>query len=117
MAIQKTKVYAFENDSPISGHVEVKIPTYPERLRMLGKLRFKVDKESNTVVNDDAQGLDRIASSIEMLEGFIVKVDCEIKENKEKIETFHDLCMFAECQDILVKASTELIQGISLGKS
>lgn len=117
MAIQSTKVYDFAAESPISGRVEVKIPTYPERLRLLSKLKFKVDKDTNTIVNESSEGLERMAISIEMLESFIVKVDCEIKESKEKLETFHDLCMFAECQDVLVKASTDLIQGISLGKS
>lgn len=116
MAIQSTRVYSFDDKSPISGSVEVNIPTCSERLRLISKLKLKVDKQSNTILNDTTDGLEIVADSIELLEPFIAKIDCEIKDSKEKIQTFHELCLFDECQVILIKASTEMVKGITLGK-
>lgn len=116
MAIQRTKVYVFEDSSPISGMIEVEILPYAKRLRLLSQMNLKIDKETNKVSTDESGALERIAASIEMLKDHVKKMDCEIKETKEKLD-FDDLCLLAEAQEILIKAGTDLVQGASLGKS
>lgn len=116
MAIQKTKVYTFEENSPIAGMIEVEILPYPKRLMLLSQMNLKVDKETNKVSHDESSALERIAASIEMLKTYIKNVDCEVKETKEKLD-FDDLCLLTEAQEVLIKAGSDLIQGASLGKN
>ena len=113
MSLKSQSVYTFDESSPIKGSFTVGALSYPKRLRLLASMNLK--KDSETAPPQEVITFERMAACIEAIKENLISVDCVVKETGEKLE-LDDLMLVAEAQELLMKAGTDLVQGVTLGK-
>lgn len=109
------KTFKFEPKTPgFTGHVEVRMPSYAERLGIVSAMGLKVDPQSGEV-DATAQDMDGLAAMIEKIPEFVKSVKLQYGETKitsyEDLETYNE--GIAVCNEIM-KLLTE---GVSLSKN
>ena len=96
----------------VSGKLELAIPTYRERLKMIKECNFKLDSEGQVTV-----GVDSIDSMVKMLEvciPYFKKVDVKHGE-KIHAKSFEDLEQYSEFDGLLSDAASSVMNAGRLG--
>jgi hypothetical protein len=106
----KTKKYTIE-DEHFSGFVETKLLSYPERLRLLAKIR---------IIMSDANSSDSFEAMARQVEVMLENVTgCEIthKATGQVFKDLSELGFYNEGSVLISNLSAEFLKGETLGKS
>lgn len=98
-----------------SGSIEISVPTYSERLRIMKELQFKVQEDGSVEKSSDS--LEQSAKFVEKLGQYIKKVDLKIKKNSESISSFDTLGMYAEGASLIMELTPYISRGLTLGNA
>lgn len=97
-----------------SGYVELKVPKYSQRLRLLGKMGVKVSPDG-TVEQAGDDSIEKMADLVDELEQYVEEV--RLKFGTKKIESYEDLQFYQEGAAIINGLINAIAQGISLSKN
>jgi hypothetical protein len=100
-------------ESPFSGKVILKIPKYLERLELVKKFQFGVNKQSEVEASDQ---VDSTMKAFELIGPHVVSVELEIKETSEKITDLEELGYYQEGLALMMELAGFILGGIKLGK-
>lgn len=106
-----------EKESSFKGSIKVRIPTYPERLRLIKEMNFKFNEQGKL----DAQA-DLIELSLrfsEIAEKYTENVDLYrmIKGQKLEYKSLEELGYDSEGVPLITEVGKMVINGIQLGES
>lgn len=92
-----------------SGEVELKVPSYKERMKMLQSMGLK-----NLQTEDVGTQIEFLGNLIEKLDEAVVSIDVKYGDNSFK--SMEELEYIQEAQQLRSEIGSVLINGISLGK-
>jgi hypothetical protein len=93
---------------PMTGIIEIEIPTYKERLSLIKDLGFSSADEGE-------EGLEKAKNLIEIVEKRVRKVEIKLK-NGEEIKSLEDLGYYKEGTLVINDIGRLIISGFELGK-
>lgn len=96
------------------GSVEIQVPTYIERLRIMKELNFKV-VDGKVETNEDT--LEKMAKQVEKLGTFVKSVNIKVKKSGEIISSLDDLGFYNEGATVIMELSAYISRGLSLGNA
>jgi uncharacterized Fe-S cluster-containing protein len=95
-----------------TGFIEVELLSYPQRLRLLSSLKYKI---SDGEVKTTDETFEMIAKQVEALMAHTKAV--EIKHGDQTFTSLEELGMYNEGAPLLTELSAEFMRGASLGKA
>lgn len=102
-----------EGESPFSGKVILRIPKYLERLEMVKKFQFGVNKNAEVESSDQ---VDSTMRAFEIIGPHVVSMELKIKETEEEITSLEDLGYYQEGLALMMELAGFILGGIKLGK-
>lgn len=112
----KTTKVEFTDHPVVSGYVEVKIPFYQERLRILKELDYQIGAEGKLEASS-GDVFERMAKTVEVVQRFVSSVSLTVKEGGQQITSLDEVLSYDELQDLISPISLVIIRGLKLGKS
>lgn len=110
----KTVTWKTRNEHALQGEIEVVLPKYTERLRLMKDCNFKVDEKGEIVTGFEQ--IESLIVAIEKSKPFIKSVNLLTKDG-QKVESFDELEVTAGCDAILTELAFFVINGPQLGNN
>lgn len=96
------------------GTVEIDVPSYVERLRIMKELNFKI-VDGKVETNEDT--LEKMAKQVEKLATAVKSVNLKLKKSGEEIKTIDELGFYSEGAAVIMGLSGYITSGFTLGNA
>jgi len=96
------------------GMIEISVPSYVERLRIMKELNFKV-VDGKVETNEDT--LEKMALQVEKLGTFVKSVNVKMKKSGGNITSLDELGFYNEGATVIMELSGYISRGLSLGNA
>jgi len=95
------------------GFIEVEIPSYKERIKLIKQFKTTVGSDQITITED--QAIDELDKIIELASAKVKAVNLMVEKGSYQFSRLEDLESFAEYPILIGAIGKILLQGISLG--
>ena len=96
-------------DAKVKGYLVLVVPSYPQRMKYLGQIGYKV-KDGKIDFSEGDDQLNAMIQSLEIAKAHYKEIHLE-KADGVKIESYEDLEVDPDCEAVMNEVAAQVLQG------